>query len=284
MKRKNIESIRTLLSIAVIDGEYLGESWGPVLRCTSQLARLRLTASGLDSDELFLSESESAVRTRPSLRVGEPPADARKTEESNGRAVLEAVNEVLIDKVFSNTVNLSAQSLAHFIEQLIEVSTAEINGSSKSGISGAAGRVNGGGSMHGAAKNDDGPSIFSLQKLVEVADFNMDVRPRLVWAQMWDRMAEFFATISSHPNTNVSVYAIDSLKQLSFKFLDKPELSEQLHTIGSKGLEAFGYEPTAKFLDTSGVNENFQCADSVVCEEVSEKKAFRDRLKNVAVG
>lgn len=226
MKRKNIESIRTLLSIAVIDGEFLGESWGPVLQCTSHLARLRLSASGLESDESFLSENESTPKRGASLKAADILADSRKTEESNGRAVLEAVNEVLIDKVFSNTVNLSAQSLAHFIEQLIEVSTAEINGSSKSGIKGGAGRATAhGGSVHGS-KNDDGPSIFSLQKLVEVADFNMDVRPRLVWVQMWDRMAEFFATISSHENTNVSVYAIDSLKQLSFKFLDKPELAE----------------------------------------------------------
>jgi brefeldin A-inhibited guanine nucleotide-exchange protein len=55
-----------------------------------------------------------------------------------------------------------------------------------------------------------------MQKLVEVADFNMDVKTRLVWVQMWDKMAEFFARINgNNENTNVSVYAIDSLKQLS---------------------------------------------------------------------
>lgn len=59
MKHKNIESIRTLLSIAVIDGEYLGESWGPVLQCISQLARLRLFASGLDTDEEFLKDADA---------------------------------------------------------------------------------------------------------------------------------------------------------------------------------------------------------------------------------
>ena len=230
MKRKNIESIRTLLSIAVIDGEHLGESWGPVLHCISQLARLRLSASGLDSDESFLAESEQQLRgPRAAVKaVIDSSGENKKSGSNNGRAVLEAVNEVLIDKVFSNTVNLSAQSLAHFIEQLIEVSTSEINGSAKSGIAAVAGarsKANGG-STHGASDSKDGQSIFMLQKLVEVADFNMDVRPRLVWVQMWDRMAEFFATISSNENTNVSVYAIDSLKQLSFKFLDKPELAE----------------------------------------------------------
>ena len=59
MKPRNIESIRTLMNIALIDGEFLGESWGPVLQCISQLARMRMSASGLDSDESFLQEEKN---------------------------------------------------------------------------------------------------------------------------------------------------------------------------------------------------------------------------------
>ena len=232
MKRKNVESIRTLLSIAVIDGEHLGESWGPVLQCISQLARLRLTASGLDSDEAFLLDkdkpktSPSGGRSIDNLFRQQNRFDvAKEAEENNGRAVLEAVQEVLIDKVFSSTVNLSATSLAHFVEQLIAVSSSEIDGHSKRGITGvetSPGNI----SEHSKSGRGNGPSIFSLQKLVEVADFNMGVRPRLVWAQVWELMADFFAQNACHENAMVSVFAIDSLKQLSFKFLDKKELSE----------------------------------------------------------
>ena len=259
MKRKNIESIRTLLSIAVIDGEYLNESWGPVLQCTSQLARLRLSGSGLDSDESFLSEKDMP-KSRASLR----PLDAGTGDnKNNARVVLEEVNENLIDKVFSNTVNLSAQSLAHFIEQLIAVSTAEVAGDSKSGITGVGApklKVKTA-SLHGA-NQVEGPSIFSLQKLVEVADYNMDVRPRLVWAQMWEKMAEFFAKISSHQNANVSVFAIDSLKQLSFKFLDKPELSEF-------NFQRIFLRPFLHVMDQEGTREDIRelvlrCLDNIV--------------------
>lgn len=232
MKRKNVESIRTLLSIAVIDGEFLGESWGPVLQCISQLARLRLSASGLDSDEAFLIEDETKVEpasSRDSVRMDTifrqsvTKLDAAKeAEESNGRVVLEAVQEVLLDKVFSSTVSLSAKSLGQFIEQLIAVSSAEIGGRSNLETPTESTRAEIGTSRRGK----DGPSIFSLQKLVEVADFNMDVRPRLVWAQIWDLMSDFFAENACHKNAMVSVFAIDSLKQLSTKFLEKPELSE----------------------------------------------------------
>jgi len=58
MKKKNIECIRTLLSIAILDGDQLAESWGPVLQCISQLGRLTLSASGLRRDDQFLLGEE----------------------------------------------------------------------------------------------------------------------------------------------------------------------------------------------------------------------------------
>ena len=227
MKKKNIESVRTLLNIAIVDGEYLGESWEPVLQCISQLARLRLSASGLEADDSFLGNTKAKKTTqtgKPDFDIFRQPSKAdaaREAEENNGKAILESVNEALIDKVFASTVKLSAQSLARFIEQLIAVSRSEVAGNSKSGITGIDSQRSGG-SSHGP----DGPSIYSLQRLVEVADYNMHVRPRLVWAQVWEVLADFFAQIACHENAMVSVFAIDSLKQLSFKFLEKPELNE----------------------------------------------------------
>ena len=240
MRHKNIESIRTLLSIAVIDGEYLNESWGPVLHCISQLARLRLFASGLESDESFLADEADRGRAIEAQELAlanssyfHQPTRAeinRETEEGNSRAVVAALNEVLIDKVFTSTVNLSARSITHFIEQLVAVSATEIAGNTRRTIAGvgASTRAMGDGKIRtdSTTGGDDGPRIFSLQRLVEVADYNMDVRPRLAWAQVWEIMAEHFTKIGCNKNAMVSIFAIDSLKQLSFKFLEKPERSE----------------------------------------------------------
>lgn len=78
MKYKNIESIRTLLSIAIVDGDYLGESWGPVLQCVSQLGRLQLYASGLDSDDKFLNgpDTPNADGDAPSAGFFRSPTQA----------------------------------------------------------------------------------------------------------------------------------------------------------------------------------------------------------------
>ena len=234
LKYKNVEIIRTLINIAITDGEYLGESWGPVLQCISQLARMRMSASGLDTDESFLQQDNSThsgtsagggankkESTNRSIFARETKADILKERETtNSRIVLNAISDQVIDQVFSSSTKLSAQSLALFIEQLIAVANSEIEGDSKSGITGVS--TNASGSNHG----DAGPSIFSMQRLVEVADYNMHIRPRFVWKQIWDMMAKFFTKNGCHSNPMVSVFAVDALKQLSLKFLEKPEVSD----------------------------------------------------------
>jgi Sec7-like guanine-nucleotide exchange factor len=73
------------------------------------------------------------------------------------------------------------------------------------------------------ASQSTSPRIFSLQKVVEVADFNMGTRSRLVWGKMWAGMSEHFIVAGTHSSHEVGQYAVDSLRQLSIKFLDKDE-------------------------------------------------------------
>ena len=51
MKAKNMECIKTLLDIAVSDGNHLRGSWQEVLTCVSQLERMQLISSGIDIPE-----------------------------------------------------------------------------------------------------------------------------------------------------------------------------------------------------------------------------------------
>ena len=146
---------------------------------------------------------------------------SRETEESNGRAVLEAVNEVLIEKVFTSSVNLSPECIVPFVECLIAVAEIEIDGDSKKGISGVGRASN---VKNPKSKTKTSPRTFSLQRLVEVADYNMNIRPRLIWSRIWSLVASFLERIGCHQNPRVSMFAIDALRQLSCKFLEKPEL------------------------------------------------------------
>ena len=52
MKPKNVEAIKSLLEIAVHDGNNLKASWKDVLTCVSQLERMQLISSGMDVPDL----------------------------------------------------------------------------------------------------------------------------------------------------------------------------------------------------------------------------------------
>lgn len=222
LKPRNIECIRTLLSIAIVDGEQLEDSWVPVLQCISQLGRLIFFASGLDYDDNFLHNEKKSISPRK--------LESKDTEHTNSRVVLEAINEILIEKVFSASTRLSDKGVMHLIQSLVLVSRSEIEGDAKKDISGVR-RASTVISIENDGKNSqnsagDSPRVFSLQKLVEVADYNMNSRSRLSWSKIWGVMSHHFVAIGCHDNQNVSLFAIDALRQLSNKFLEKSELAD----------------------------------------------------------
>jgi brefeldin A-inhibited guanine nucleotide-exchange protein len=51
MKAKNMEAIKTLLDVAVNEGNNLKGSWREVLQCVSQLEHMQLISSGLEVPE-----------------------------------------------------------------------------------------------------------------------------------------------------------------------------------------------------------------------------------------
>jgi brefeldin A-inhibited guanine nucleotide-exchange protein len=225
MRPKNIMCIQLLLDITLSLGDYLEESWVQVLQLISHLARLQLLSR---TDDMFFNSDSGAMGQDGSYfrRGGTDPIskmflglskaeNTRLVEEANATLVLKAVDPVLVDRVYSHSINLSGDAVLHFVRGLCEVSRLEISTSSSMN------------SLRGKDSSTDSstPRIFSLQKLVEVADFNMHSRSRVEWSNMWNLLAAHFATVGLHDNQALAMYAIDCLRQLSLKFLQKDELS-----------------------------------------------------------
>ena len=68
------------------------------------------------------------------------------------------------------------------------------------------------------------PRTFSLQKIVEISYYNME-RIRLQWSRAWHIIGDHFNTVGCSANEEIACFAIDSLRQLSTKFIEKGELS-----------------------------------------------------------
>eukprot|EP01102_Stenamoeba_stenopodia_P013643 TRINITY_DN4457_c0_g1_i1.p1 TRINITY_DN4457_c0_g1~~TRINITY_DN4457_c0_g1_i1.p1 ORF type:complete len:1012 (-),score=220.65 TRINITY_DN4457_c0_g1_i1:165-2924(-) len=189
MKQKNIECIKTLIQIAHVDGNYLQESWSQILSCISQLEKLNLWAGNKESP---LAGPAAHQKQDPSKLA------SQKVNEINASVVLTQIDPAEIDRIFTSTLDLNSDAIVHFVQCLCHVSLQEINSST--------------------------PRIFSLQKIVEIAYFNMD-RIRYVWSKIWGVLTSHFTTVGCDLNLNIAMYAIDSLRQLATKFLEKQELA-----------------------------------------------------------
>lgn len=72
--------------------------------------------------------------------------------------------------------------------------------------------------------NPSHPRMFSLQKIVEISYYNMG-RIRLQWSRIWEVLGEHFNRVGCSPSEDVAFFALDSLRQLSMKFIEKGEFA-----------------------------------------------------------
>ncbi|MCO5556103.1 hypothetical protein L7F22_009647 [Adiantum nelumboides] len=197
MKGKNVEAIKALLGIALTEGNYLKGSWHEVLTCVSQLERFQLISGGVDERSLpELGRRASAARKSSNPRTTTLP----KEEVVQAGASSEVT--VAADRVFSSTPLLSGTAIVDFVQALSDVSWEEIQSSGMS---------------------SDNPRLFSLQKLVEISYYNMN-RIRMEWSNIWLILGNHFNAVCTHSNGRVSSFGLDSLRQLSNRFLEKEEL------------------------------------------------------------
>ena len=46
-----------------------------------------------------------------------------------------------------------------------------------------------------------------------------------MWSRIWTVLSDFFVEVGCHPNLQVAMYGIDSMRQLAMKFLERDELA-----------------------------------------------------------
>lgn len=212
IQAKNIEALKVILELGQTEGNVLRESWKDVLMCISQLDRLQLISGGVDESAIpdvskarFMpparsetSDSRSSTQSRrPRQNTGPRGFSTEIALESRSDDVIRSV-----DRIFSNTANLTGDAMVFFAKALTEVSWDEIK------VSGS----------------NDSPRTYSLQKIVEISYYNMN-RVRFEWTHIWDVLGDHFNRVGCHNNMNIVFFALDSLRQLSMRFMEIEELA-----------------------------------------------------------
>ena len=207
MKAKNMEALKTLIEVAHTEGNLLRESWREILTCVSQLDRFQLISAGIDERSVpdvlkpntgSQSKKNLSVpgRNRRQSHVNSVHFSADVAEESRSTDIVRGV-----DRIFTSSANLSGEAIVDFVKALVQVSWQEIQSSGQS----------------------ESPRTYSLQKLVEISGYNM-TRVRFEWTNIWQVLGAHFNEVGCHTNTNVVYFALNSLRQLSMKFMEIEEL------------------------------------------------------------
>ncbi|KRX20710.1 Brefeldin A-inhibited guanine nucleotide-exchange protein 1 [Trichinella nelsoni] len=196
-----------------------------ILKCISQLEVAQLIGTGVKSKFLtsgtarILPESGHDISSAECTRwfrnfntetIYHSYSDVMKTsgvslvskkmphlQESLGETSSQSV-VVAVDRIFTGSVRLDGDAIVHFVRALCQVSMDELNNP-----------------MH--------PRMYSLQKLVEISYYNMG-RIRLQWSRIWAILGDHFNKAGCSEDVDVAIFAVDSLRQLSMKFLERGEL------------------------------------------------------------
>ncbi|KAJ3172713.1 Brefeldin A-inhibited guanine nucleotide-exchange protein 1 [Geranomyces variabilis] len=249
IRPKNIRAIKTLITIADQLGEYLEGSWLQALKAISQLERLQVIANrgssfdarrsgeiaGDDQSDDSLPQQLVSYAVGPRTSASSPPAapaagtSYRTIEDLSSQSrpnpfveklIAEFHNQatvVAVDRIFTNTLRLSATAIIHFFRCLCHVSMEEVG---IDPLTTPVGAIPNPKTLQAAGA---APRMYLLQKIVEIAYYNMP-RIRFEWTQIWRILQPYFNTVACHPNVTVSTFAVDSLRQLSMKFLEREEL------------------------------------------------------------
>uniref|UniRef100_A0A673HDP6 Brefeldin A-inhibited guanine nucleotide-exchange protein 1-like n=1 Tax=Sinocyclocheilus rhinocerous TaxID=307959 RepID=A0A673HDP6_9TELE len=215
MKQKNIDTIKTLITVAHTDGNYLGNSWHEILKCISQLELAQLIGTGVKAryisgtvrgKEGFINStkeqtSDEYLGLGQSVTLHMGNVDRKQIasiQESIGETSSQSV-VVAVDRIFTGSIRLDGNAIVDFVRWLCAVSMDEL-------------------------ASPTHPRMFSLQKIVEISYYNMG-RIRLQWSRIWEVIGDHFNKVGCNPNEDVAIFAVDSLRQLSMKFLEKGELA-----------------------------------------------------------
>ncbi|OWR54723.1 brefeldin A-inhibited guanine nucleotide-exchange protein 2 [Danaus plexippus plexippus] len=172
MKAKNIDTIKTLITVAHTDGNYLGSSWLDVVKCISQLELAQLIGTGVRPQFL----SGSGIKPQPdSLKFSLMSLDPSVKEhigETSSQSVV-----VAVDRIFTGSTRLDGNAIVDFVKALCQVSLDELS-------------------------HPTNPRMFSLQKIVEISYYNMG-RIRLQWSRIWQVLGDHFNKMVNSQAPNI---------------------------------------------------------------------------------
>ena len=179
-----IEVIIKLMNYINDNCQYIRIGWMHILQLISKLGYYLL-----ESEEIITLNMKNAKPTKFT--------DKEIKMFLNKKSFLSLnISDAVCESIFSKTELLDEESIVNFVSDLCEISKQEINSYFT-------------------------PRLFSLNKLIEVLDFNI-IRVHFQYIKIWKIVSNYLIEIIiSSPHENIWKKALDSLKQTMCQLLSK---------------------------------------------------------------
>ena len=180
---KSISCLEKVLALAENFSKLMKGCWMDILTLLSAIDFYHSLKGGSRNDlEVFVKQCS---RTMSEKEIS--------FEKQNIDVIVGITSPDKYENIYNKTKSLDLDSLRDFILSLTKISRSEL-------------------------ENEERPRIFSLQRLVEVAELNMN-RPSRFGKEIWTIVSDYLVEVGCNKNMFVAGCGIDSLRQLARKYL-----------------------------------------------------------------
>ena len=198
-KKKNILCIKELLLLTNQDYRYINGSWNLILDIINKLYYyLLLNSLPKDEREEILNKKIKTDK-KTEERMGIVSSDnIVEINRERMKIIVKEIKQNDLEKIFSKSYNFDFNTFTEFIKSMCEIAKREFQFNSLT-------------------------RIFFLQKIVEVIEIYLFSIHRFNISEIWNILNDFFIEIGLSNNIENATTSIDSLRQLTMKYLEKKE-------------------------------------------------------------
>jgi len=195
---KSLESIKSFINFIINSGQYVRSGWYNILQVISKLDYYLETDIEIIKEDIRHSilKSSNNSNKNTSKNIEKEINSAIEKKEM----ICKNIPDMACEGIFTKTDQFDEETIINFVINLCTISKEELT------------------EYHT-------PRVFSLHKLVEVADFNI-FRIQVEWVKIWKLISDHLVDVINKPiHENIWKEALESLRQTICKLLQKKDLS-----------------------------------------------------------
>ena len=198
-KTKNILCIKEILSLANGDYRYVNGSWNFILDVVNKLYYYLLLNSlpKDEREEIFNKKIKNEKKNEERLGIVSSE-DIVEIDRERMKNIVKEIKQNDLEKIFTKTLNFDSNTFMEFFKSMCDIAKREFQINSLT-------------------------RIFFLQKIVEVAEIFLFSTPLFNLNSIWKILTDFIIEIGLSKSIENATTSIDSLRQLTTKYLEKKD-------------------------------------------------------------